>query len=81
MSAVTITLSQLGHELRDLPKRDKEALRRAIKRTVEVDAHRWIQWSINGGGRGGAPRPRPAKPAKPPRAGAAQKQKACYKPI
>ncbi len=74
MAELTIGIADLGAELRRLPKRDQAAIRRGIQRTLEVDAPRWIQWSIRGGGMGGVPaRTAPKKPSKPktpkPRAG------------
>lgn len=39
----------MSSELRDLAKSNKLAVRRAVTRTVMVDAQRWIQWSIRGG--------------------------------
>lgn len=66
-TAITIHIKDLGAELRDLPKRDHLAVRSGIRRTLEYDAHRWIQWSIRGGGFGGRPAPRTEKPKKPKR--------------
>lgn len=50
MPAFIVPLDQLPEVLRAIPREDEAAIRRAIQRTVEVDAHRWIQWSIKGGG-------------------------------
>lgn len=54
MPTTTILLADLPEELRALPLRDQEAMRRAVQRTLAFDAPRWIQWSIKGGGYGGA---------------------------
>lgn len=59
MATLVIRIQDLGQELRRLPRRDLEAVRRALQRTVEVDAHRWIQWSIRGGGLAAPPPPPP----------------------
>ena len=67
MTGLTIHIKDLGNELRALPARDLHAVRQGIRRTIEVDAHRWIQWSIRGGGFGGTPAPSPKKPKKQPR--------------
>jgi hypothetical protein len=50
MPTLTIALADLPQELRDLAARDQRALNAANLRTVSVDAQRWIQWSIRGGG-------------------------------
>ena len=52
MPTMTIALADLEAEYRDLPRRDRRALQRAAARTFEVDAQRWIQWSIRGGATG-----------------------------
>ncbi len=70
MTVLTIQIGDLGAELRRLPARDVHAVRQGIRRTVEIDAHRHIQWSIRGGGMGGAPSPTvklPKKPKRPPK--------------
>lgn len=56
MTAFTIRISDLSAELRALPVRDREAMKRAARYTLEVEGPRWIQWSIRGGGAGAAPR-------------------------
>jgi hypothetical protein len=61
MPTIIVPLADLEAELRALPRRDIAAIRLAIQRTIEVDAHRWIQWSIKGGGSGGQPAKRPTK--------------------
>lgn len=60
MPTMRIAIGDLADELRELPKRDLAALRRAIHRTVAIDAQRWIQWSIRGGD---SPRPPRSAPA------------------
>lgn len=50
MPVLVLSLADLPAELRSLPRRDGEAITRANRITMEVDAHRWIQWSIMGGG-------------------------------
>lgn len=45
-----ITLKDLPAELRRLPARDAAAVIGGIHQTLALDAHRWIQWSIRGGG-------------------------------
>jgi hypothetical protein len=47
---MTIALADLEEELCELPKRDQTAIKLAIRRTVSMDAYRWIAWSIKGGG-------------------------------
>lgn len=49
MATIIITPELLPDELRDLARRDREAVRRATMRTVHMDSMRWIQWSIRGG--------------------------------
>lgn len=49
---INLTLAEWGGALRRIPRADAEAVKRAIRRTAEVDAHRWIQWSLHGGGWG-----------------------------
>ncbi len=55
MTTITIHVRDWGAELRSIPIRDHEALVKAAQLTTAIDAHRWIQWSIRGGGIGGAP--------------------------
>lgn len=74
MTIMVIHIAHVGGELRKLHARNEAAVHAAIRRTVEVDAHRWIQWSIRGGGRGGIPQPRTSKPAKQPRSQKKAKQ-------
>ena len=50
MTSMTITTEQVVALLPEVHRKNVAAVRRAIKRTVEVDAHRWIDWSIRGGG-------------------------------
>lgn len=70
---MTIEIAALGAELRRLPKRDREAARRGLRKTMAVDADRWIQWSIRGGGHPAAA-PRPAT-RKPPRQNTPRKRR------
>lgn len=49
MVTITVTADTLPDELRDLARRDVEAVHKSIMRTVHIDAMRWIQWSIRGG--------------------------------
>lgn len=62
MPTLVIELADLEHELNAIPIRDQKALALAIQRTVQVDAHRWIQWSIRGGGAGSSINTRPVAP-------------------
>jgi hypothetical protein len=50
LTTLTITTEQVVALLPEVHRKNVAAVRRAIKRTVEVDAHRWIDWSIRGGG-------------------------------
>lgn len=50
MTVINISLKDLPNALREMAQRDSQALRKAVQRTLEVDAQRWIQWSIDGGG-------------------------------
>lgn len=50
MPTLILSFADLPNELRHLPHRDRLAIMKAIRTTMEVDAHRWIQWSIAGGG-------------------------------
>lgn len=49
MGVVTLTPEQVPGELREVLRRQRHAIRVAIKRTLEIDAPRWIDWSIRGG--------------------------------
>lgn len=44
-----IGLKDLGPELQAFARGNQVAVRRAVERTIMVDAQRWIQWSIRGG--------------------------------
>lgn len=69
MPTITLTLDQLPAELKALAVRDQRALVAANLKTVSVDAQRWIQWSIRGGGL-----PPMFGPAPPPKASRREKK-------
>lgn len=48
---VNVRVKDLPEALRRFALFQKGALRKALHRTAYVDSHRWIQWSIRGGGR------------------------------
>lgn len=48
---ITLGLKDVALHLRALSARNAEAILKATHRTAELDAMRWIQWSIRGGGR------------------------------
>lgn len=50
MAELILTLNDLPDELRRFGEEQYAAIRRAVKRTVKIDAPRWVQWSIRGGG-------------------------------
>lgn len=68
MTVHTISLPGLGPELRALSARTQAGVLAAVRATASVDAHRWIQWSIRGGGWGASEAPPPPPPPAPPRA-------------
>jgi len=58
-----ISLKLLAPLMVRLAANDRRAMTRAIRRTLAMDAHRWIQWSIAGGGwEGGGPPSLPRRP-------------------
>lgn len=65
MAAVTLHIKDLGRELRAHQRRSRTAILRGIERTLRIDADRWVQWSIRGGGMGGAPSPVAKRPKRP----------------
>lgn len=68
MTVLKIAIEDWAAELRSIPKRDQEAIIKAAHLTAFVDAPRWIQWSIRGGGRAGSPiESGPARPRPRPR--------------
>jgi len=48
-----IAFKDIPAELRKVAEKDRKAAMRAVRRTLEVDAQRWIQWSIRGGNSSG----------------------------
>jgi hypothetical protein len=50
MPTITIDLKDLPGELKTLGEKNIGTIRSAVQRTIEIDAQRWIQWSIRGGG-------------------------------
>jgi hypothetical protein len=68
MTTIVLGIADAPGELRAFPKREREAMIMAARKTIIVDAPRWIQWSIRGGGAGETPRatasPSEAKKAK-----------------
>lgn len=68
MPVLTVALADLGDELNALAKRDRDAVRLSVRQTLEIDAHRWIQWSIRGGGIVVPKPPTVAAAPKPPKA-------------
>lgn len=56
MTTILVTIEQAPGELRAFPRRTREALILAARRTILIDGHRWVQWSIRGGGAGVVPR-------------------------
>lgn len=65
MTTLVLSFKELPREFRRMPVRETMAVRRGIEITARVDAHRWIQWAIRGGGMGGNEQPEPKKPRKP----------------
>lgn len=70
MPTLKIAIGALGDELRAVPKRDRAAIQRGAARTMSVDAYRWFDWSLRGGGARGTasasqPPKKPRKPRKP----------------
>lgn len=78
MTEIKLDMSQLQAELKKLSYAEGQKMKKAIdtatKKTVLIDADRWVQWSIRGGGWTGqvsvptTKKPRKAKPKgkKPP---------------
>lgn len=58
MTTIVLTIQQVPGELRAFPKRTREAMVMAARRTILIDGPRWVQWSIRGGGMTGAEAPR-----------------------
>lgn len=65
MASITIAISDLGDELRRLPRRNEGAILRGIHKTLAVDAYRWFDWSIRGGGIAAPPSRTGTGPRKP----------------
>lgn len=56
VATILLSITQAPGEYRAFPKRTREALVMAARRTILIDGPRWIQWSIRGGGAGVTPR-------------------------
>lgn len=53
MTVIVVPINRWAEELRATTRRDAKALLDSARMTTFVDAPRWIQWSIRGGGLGG----------------------------
>ena len=68
MATIIISIADLGNELRRLPRRNEAAILRAVHNTLAIDAYRWFDWSIRGGGLVAPPARTGTGPKKPPKA-------------
>ena len=65
MSSVVIGIGELKKKLHKIPIGEEDAVRRGVERTLRIDATRWVQWAIRGGGFGGTSPKTPKRPKAP----------------